>query len=274
MTDTLATGIQDRIAPTGMLFTPDVHLLLAVMNAAAGVTVTFTGVYLDDRLQPVVFQQDLIPTTNRVPTTMVLPCSSGVVLSLDARASAGTPRRGQCFVRVSLIKGTTANAPSIGTLLQGYVQDTTVLGYPGSAIEPSTTGAGAIRSVQVAAPAAGADWTTTVPTNARWRIQAIRAALVASANAANRIPVLTIDDGATVLFESASAVTVVASQTATYAALAGVPFFTIGTRSYQLPLPAGLVLQGGHRIRMATAAIDAADQWGAAQLLVEEWIED
>jgi hypothetical protein len=97
-------------------------------------------------------------------------------------------------------------------------------------------------------PAANVEISETVPTGARWKLRSFRFAFVADANVANRTIVLTIDDGATTLFETSSAVAVTAAQTPVYNAAPGLQFFTYGTLAYHLPLPGELWLPAGARI--------------------------
>jgi hypothetical protein len=87
-------------------------------------------------------------------------------------------------------------------LLQGYVTDTSRLSFPGSPIRSSIEGPGVLRSITGTNPAANAEISETVPTNARWRVHAIRFTLVTDANVANREVALTLDDGAAVFARS------------------------------------------------------------------------
>jgi hypothetical protein len=112
-----------------------------------------------------------------------------------------------------------------------------------------------------------------VPVGARWKLRTFAFTLVASGAAANRVPVLTIDDGANILWETGSNINQTAGQTAKYRAGVGVPFFTYGALSYHLPLPSDLWLGAGSRIRTVTAAIDAGDDYAAPIYHVEEFME-
>ena len=94
-----------------------------------------------------------------------------------------------------------------------------------------------------------------------------------SAVVANRTPVLTIDDGANVIFETGTNVAQTATQTAKYRAAVGVPLTTFGALAYLLPLPGDLELAAGSRIRTVTGAIDVGDDYSAPVYTLEEWIE-
>lgn len=42
---------------------------------------------------------------------------------------------------------------------------------------------------------------------------------------------------------------------------------------FYTPIPNDVWLRAGFRVRSATGAINAADQWGSISLLVREWLE-
>src|SRR5947209_5797592 len=66
-------------------------LLLTVFNAAAGVTVRLTGRFLDlDSGRVQVLNQPLVPSTNRVASTIVVPLGVGWLLDATALVTAGT----------------------------------------------------------------------------------------------------------------------------------------------------------------------------------------
>lgn len=254
--------------------TADSDLRIDSFNSAAGVTLAITLRVLGTDGQVESMTLAHTPLTTRLIKTDNYRLREGWLLSAQISASGGTPRRGQCFVRLSLIRGLSGAIGSEATILQGYVQDTTALAYPGSAIVHSSEGPGLIRTIVGTNPAAGLEIAETVPANTRWRLQAFRFQLVASAAAANRRPTLIIDDGANEIWRQNSNVNQVASETSVYEAAPGASFTTIDVRIYTLPLPIGLMLAEGYRIRTSTAAIDAGDDYAAPIYSVEEWIED
>ena len=138
----------------------------------------------------------------------------------------------------------------------------------------SIDGPGVLRSITGTNPAADVEISETVPTNARWRVLAIQFSLVTDANAANREVALTLDDGTTVFARVPSGFTHVASTTIVYSSFHHAPRFTVAqdtTKNFPLPR---VDLQGSFRLATVTTARQATDNYGAPQLLVEEWIED
>lgn len=250
-------------------------LAITVFNGAAGVTVTLTGRMLqfgDTRPKP--FAQTIVPATDRSASVARFTLGDGWLLNAQALVSAGTPGIGQTFARLSLVRGIGASAPDLFTLCADYVTAKMPLSYPGSGVTDSTDGAGSLRSITGATPAAGAEISETVPTGARWELLAFQAAFVTSATVASRVPQLTLDDGASVFYRLGAALAQAASLTQRRSWFQGAPApFLDNANSIPMPLPTNNRIPGGGRIRTLTALIDATDQYNAVQYLVREWIE-
>lgn len=250
-------------------------LLVSVMNAAAGVTVTITGRTLalgDSKPSP--FGVTLIPATDRSVSTRIIPIPDGWLLSAQAIVSAGTPLTGQTFVKLSLIHGTTSTAPELWTLCADYITAKQALSYPGAGIVDPTDTAGALRSITGTTPGAGVEITETVPTGARWQLLTFRYQLATSGTVANRQSSLLIDDGTTNLVYAGGNNTEAASSTYLYSYGTGFgPLTGIPTNALGESLPSPLFLGAGFRIKTQTIALQAGDQYSVVQYLVREWIE-
>jgi hypothetical protein len=214
-----------------------------------------------------------VPTSNYTAKTTVHPLAEGILTNVHLRVSVGTGVRGAVFAILELQRGTSSNGQPLATLVAGYVTSASRLAWPGSPIESSASGPGRLRVVTGTDPAAGVEISETIAAGTRARLRSFAFTLVASGVAANRTPVLTIDDGASVIFESGTNVAQTAGQTAKYRAAVGVPLTTFGALSYLLPLPSDLELAAGSRIRTVTGAIDVGDNYGAPIYTLEEWIE-
>lgn len=278
MTETASAIASVAAAPRALggaqLVTRDTNLRIDSFNGAAGVTLTIVARLIGFDGEPVTNIFTHTPLTTRLIKTETFPLGEGWLLSAQVYASVGTPKRAQCFVRLSLVQGFTGATLSEATLLQNYVSDTNAIAWPGSPIIASTEGPGFVRGIVGANPAAGVEIAETVPANTRWLLKAFRFQLQASAAAANRRPTLIIDDAVNELWRVNSNVNQVATELSVYQAGAGAPFATLDTRIYALPLPFGLLLSEGYRVRTSTAAIDAGDDYAAPIYTVEEWIED
>lgn len=260
-------------SPAPFFVTGEEALQLSALNSATGVTLALSGRFMQLDGQVTSFTHTLIPTTDRVVSTAERSLGDGWILNFEVHVTAGTPLIGQCWARVQVQRGLGGATMPIGALVSGYVTATQPIAFPAGRVRGSLEGAGVVRSVAGAAPAAGADFSVTVPTGARWRLYSVIASFVTSIAVANREMVLVIDDGATELARIPQGVAQVASLTRAYSFYEAAERNTIaqaGAFTAALPI---VPLLAGSRIRSAVANIDAADQFGAPQVLVEEWIE-
>lgn len=263
-----------QLAPSAFYTQLEDHLRITSFNSLTGVELQVRTRWLlwDGRRQA--GSDRHVPNTDRTAATTFIPAPDGWLLGCEVIATVAAPRVGQCFVVVDVVRGSASTAFPLHTLVQGYVTDTSRLAYPGSPIAASIAGPGVLRSITGTDPAAGAEVSETVPTNARWRPLALTVALVTAVAAANREVSLVLDDGANIYARVPSGFTQVASLTRTYSTFHHAPRNTIAQdNTLNFPLPR-LDMQGGHRIRTVTTNLQAGDDFGAPQLLVEEWIED
>jgi hypothetical protein len=160
-------------------------------------------------------------------------------------------------------------------LLSDYVTaDYFPSGSPQGRIISPLEGPGWLRNVTESAPAAGQEFSITVPTNARWRIRHLRASLTTNATAATRVAQLEVrpnDLTRAILLPSASQAASLARaynlQPLTFnPGLSTSQLYWLG--SEELVLPQGSV------IRSATINLQSGDAWGTPLLHVEEWIEE
>jgi len=260
-------------APSGFAFSGEDHLRVVSSGSLAGVTLEIAGRFLSTtgEITPFIFVQTA--NSARTTTTSDLQLGDGWLLGITVRPSIGAPAWGQTFVSLRVIRGQTGATIALATLAADYVTDVARLAWPGSPTGSPSDTPGVIRAVTGTNPAAGAEITETVPTGARWRVVSIGATLVTDGTVATRRASLTYDDGATVFFRSAQVQTQLASVTRRYTWAAGLPVETIiSAEAAVAGLPVGGILTGGMRILTATESLQAADDWGAPLLLVEEWI--
>lgn len=122
--------------------------------------------------------------------------------------------------------------------------------------------------VPVATPAAGADWSLTVPAGHVYHLVSLYGQLVTSAAVATRIPRLSFTDGDSVFLDLPPFASQVASLTRRYAWAPAVSGTALGN-SILSYLP-DLDLPAGWTIASVTDLIDAADAWTSVKLLVRD----
>ena len=265
--------LRPLLAPNGLYVTGEDYLLVTSINSVASVVVTVGGRTLLPTGRPQPFQDRHVAAADRTAATSVIRLGEGWLQELTAIAGGATPTLGQTFVRVDLVRGDGAGRNVHATLLQGPITAFQRAAWPGSPVQTTVGLPGALRSLLGTDPAANVEIAETVPTGARWRLLSLRAALVTDANAANREVAITFDDGTTVYAEAHSGVNQAASLTRQYTATPGGVRGAAATGTGILIAIPNLLLPAAHRIATSTTNRQAGDNWGAPQLLVEEWLE-
>jgi hypothetical protein len=257
----------------GIYLSNDEHVRLVAHCSAASVRLAIEGrlIAIDGSINTI--RTELAPTSDRLASTAIANAREGWLLHGHVRVVSGAPNIGQCFARVEIVRGRTGDVTPLMTLAQGYVGALSNLTWPQQFTVAPGDGRGFIRNVTGTDPAAGVEWSETVPTNARWRLISARASFVTDATVPVRTVTITIDDGTTTVYTIPSHTTQAASLTFIYEAFAaGVSGYASGS-TIVIPCPPDAVMMPGWRIRSQTGAIVAGDNWGAPQLWVEEWIE-
>ena len=246
-----------------------------VHNSVSSLVVGLRGRFLSPKGEMQTINEEFTPTSDRVASTSILNLGEGFLLDLAIIQSASgvDVRRGQCFIQVRRHRGSGTEIMT-GVLLADYLTGSGPVAFPGARQLSSVEGPGVMRVITGTDPAAGAEVSETVPTNARWRLIAARIPLVTDATATNRIVVIVFDDGTTEFYRGSSTFTQTASLGRTYD-LSGLSIekgSVVDRIQIAVPLPINLLQ--GFRFRTVTSAFQAGDNWQAPILLVEEWIEE
>jgi hypothetical protein len=139
---------------------------------------------------------------------------------------------------------------------------------------PNPSNLAVYKRVTGATPGAGIDFTLTVPAGKWWQLFAVYAVLAQGVTQTPQ-PILFLDDGANAFMESIGSTALQAiSTTCAYSwaegmVLTGQIGSGAGVHS-NAPIPDGLVLPAGFRIRSTTLGIGANSQWGVPTAFVAE----
>lgn len=255
--------------------TPDDLLIVQVRNALAGVTLGLNGRLWHPDAGVKEINLSMTPTSDRSLNTFSQQLFYGYLVSLAIKATGGSPHRGQTLAEMLLARPPASSFTPKMELAQDYV--TTSYGplWPGGRQTLGVEGPGMLYSIAVPNPAAGVDWTQTVPTGARWLLHGIYATLTTAVAAGNRQPLLVLDDGVNRLTAQNTALVQAGSLANDWTWDPGNPttgVFANSVNDIDLPFPVPLF--AGYRVRTVTLALQAADQWSGIRLLVEEWLED
>lgn len=267
-------GTPDRliVVPNAYYLTGDDNLRVSSLNSLTGVTIRIDGRYYIPGRGIQAFRFTHTPNTDRTAGTTNWPTPPGWLLNVTAIVTAGTPQLGQTFVSLQLLRGLTGDAYVIGTLTQGYVTGFQMLAWPGSPIQNTLDTEGVIRHIGGTNPAAGSEISETVPTGARWALQAFFARFTASSAGANREPELIADDGSDLSLQVPAGVSITASQARGLSWYPAAERYTlVNSDVITMPFPP-VLLTGGHRLRTNTRNLQSGDDWGAPQFVVREWL--
>jgi len=216
---------------------------------------------------------DVALTTDRVIASLVRSLGDGWLLNLTVTSGATSSPYGATFARVQVVRGLAGSGIVLGTLCAGYVTSAQPIAFPGGRVRSMIEGRGNIRSITGTNPAAGVDWAETVPTGVRWRLLALTATLATDATAANRQARFGFTDGAANLYRSDAPNNQTASTSVVYNAGHGTARIAMVSDQPGWGLPTEMFLLAGYTIFSATGSIQAGDNWGAPQLLVEEFLD-
>jgi len=265
-----AAGVQPQ---SPMYVTCDDSLEVDTFSSAAPVNLSISARVLTPQGRIDIQNWSHTPATNRSQATSCYPLAEGWLLSVVVMSAELGYLRGHCWCVVSILHGAADVGLITAVLLGDYATGSGWLGWPGGFIRSSVEGPGRVYSLIGSAPAAGAEISQAVPTNALWRLLALEFGLTTGVAAATRLCRLVIDDGTNDLQRVEAAQTQVASLTKTYSWGPGMPSRVAVTSDNLAPIPQDTRLPSGFRIRTVTDSIQAADQYTAPRFLLEEWIQ-
>lgn len=272
----LPPPIQGALAagPYNFQFTGEDFLRVSVVNSLTGVRVRVAYRTAPSPATTQTNETEIVPTSDRVVTVREFSVGVGYLLNVAVFAVSGGPSIGQTFAKIEVIRGQGASARVLGVVVADYLTANQPVAWPGSPIRNSLESDGFVRSFTGTDPAAGNDWSETVPTGARWELIAVRAALNTNATVINRYAHLRLNaNGATLGIYGASAA-LPASTGVKFNWGAGLPTQAPNPSGEgMLPFPMGLRAMGAYVIASYTGNLQAGDDWDAPIVTVREWLE-
>ncbi len=212
-------------------------------------------------------------TSINTVVNFTFPLVEGWLLSCAVEVPGNLLPATNYFATVSIVRNPKGVAGQYDLLCSGYLNQNLPIGYPQSIPMHPRDGQGALRSTQIATPAAGVDFTFTLPAITRMRIIAVSGLLTTAVAVANRLPSLILDDGANILAAIPSGNTEVASLAAQYTWADSCQQVAAFDNKVIAPLPGQTYLQAGFRIRSTTTGIQAADTWTNIFFLSQVWFD-
>jgi hypothetical protein len=258
--------------PAPVYVGPDEHIAVHLLNTLTGAIVDVNLRFLrpDGQIVPIVHR--FAPTADGAVNLFPIELGEGFVLSMSAWWVTGAPGRGRTYLMATLRRGASAlGQPFSHVLMAGYVGYPLPLQGPHQPLQHPREGPGYVHRENVNNPAAGADWSITVPVARIWSVIAVTCLLQTDATAANRNVNLQVHDAGTQVYQVNPATAVPALT------LAGLSWCPAGQLSalagvYTAALPVPCMVPGGWTIKSNTVGLQAADQFSGINLWVEEWI--
>lgn len=261
-------------APFQFVTTGEDNLRVTVINSLIGCRVAVQGRRIDDQGTILPIAHAVTPTSDRAAVSAIFPLGVGAIVNLTVWASEGTPKIGQTFVIVQLVRGREGGTELLGTLLSGYVTAVQALGWPGSPIQSSIEGPGYIRQITGTIPAAGAEIFEIVPTGARWELLAVTLAFVPGVAAADRRVLLYADPSYAAVFYAPCATPINFPFVLAVNWCSGLGATPTGITPFQaMPLPVSMPLLAQTVITTYTEGMQPTDQYQQVHYTVREWLE-
>lgn len=264
--------------PASLFVKPDDQLALYINNDQVGVTLELNTRILRLDGSIIIDRRTVTPTSDASLTfTVIKPSIEGFLLSTGIGIIAGGVKRGNCFVTLVFQRALFNTFTGSQVLFARYVESDPICSWPIPCLQSPSEGPGFTNIVVGTAPALGAEIAETVPARRLWKLRSFAATLTASAAAANRAPILRIEDGAAnFFFRSAQANFVVAGGVGNLCWAPSMAYIAPGVATNtagMADLPPEMFLRPGAVIRTLTLNIQAGDQYAAPVYNVEEWIE-
>lgn len=216
--------------------------------------------------------QLLATPTDRSSTTFFFNMPESILLGLMLNVEATAIPRGSIYCSVQTRRSAVSSGGAYRHLVHGYIDGTFSLQYPYPRSEPAFNSYGRPRTIVGSDPAAGAEVSETVPTNAMWRLLSMAVTIVCDATVATRTPGLALDDGTNLYYRGPVGQASTASQTTVYTfANVGASQGAGGVAAVQVA-PYELYLPPASRIRTITNNLQAGDDYSAPVLHVMEWL--
>lgn len=267
-------GEQLSPSPYHFRFTGEDSLEIVSYNAATGVRIAVQGRTWTPESGIHAFAFDHVPSTDASRDLEVFGLARGYLLNVVVFASSGSPRVGQTFVSLHVIRGRDQARVLLATLLQGYVTAEQQLAFPGSPVRTSFDGGGYLRTVTGTLPGAGSNVLETVPTGRLWELRALRVEYTTSGGGPDRRIILRIGNLSVSWLISISTGVHPGGFTFEYFWGPSVNTAVIaGVLVYQLPLPVPCPLRAADLFTISVLNRQVGDVFTAPIYQVEEWLE-
>ncbi len=265
--------LKDNPPPSNLYVRQDEFLGVRVINNNAALTSLNIGYKILLANGTILHGQNILPIAAG-GTLQVLGFNlpEGYVLSIFVGVTTST-KRGQCWVQLVIMMGGNNSGQQVSMLCQGYVHTVANVAFPQGQTGSYLDGSGTMQTVVVPNPAAGADFTLTVPASKRWRLQSLMAQMTTSVAVANRTAVFRMTDGVNETWRQADVAAMTGGGFYSHTIASGIGGSNNNGGVYGIPLPSPCIMTAGDTLFSNTLGIQAGDQWSNIIARVEELVE-
>lgn len=216
-------------------------------------------------------EEIITPGTAYTSQALAFNLPEGFLLNVTVTPVTTFVPRGATYAEVYLQRASGSAPTYTYKLASGYVLLSCPLSWPGGLIEHAVTRPGNFLVYTVNNPAVGTDWSYTMGANRRQRFVTACATLTTSATVANRFVQYNLFVGANQVGGGAAGANITAGQSIQVIFANGVNQAAQGI----LGMPTEWWMQGPGtcKFQILTTGLQAADQWSAIAILVEELLE-
>lgn len=258
----------------GVQVTPGELLYVQLRNSVSSVVVQVRWRILDPDLGLREGAELISPAADRSLVTTTTPVGKGQLLSVAVTVQSGTVLRGQLLAAAFLQGGPGSTFQPRRILGQRYLSSMGGLMWPGGIQEAGRSGLGYANAVGIPQPAAGHDFSLTVPAGVLWRVISLSGTFATAADVQNRGVVLKLLPNGGGAVQVLTAQTQAQNLTWTWSWLTGQPATVQQGALVAVPLPSGVLLTGGSVITSNIITMAPTDQWSGVFVNVEELIEE
>jgi hypothetical protein len=234
-------------------------------------TVNYRILTPDGKVDP--GQQVLVSSSARGLQQFKLQLREGFLLNVVISQAAEGANPIYAYGMLGLMRGALSQANVFGVIAKGLITNSSPLYWPFGPMQNPEDSAGQLTVLAVGNPAAGVDWSTLVPTSARWRVLAATATLTTGVTAGSREVQLVINPGVNDAYETTPTPVQTISLAWRYcwANFGYAPVNTLTAVSAHYDNTQ--ILETNTTIGTVTANIQATDQWSNIRVTYLEWID-
>jgi hypothetical protein len=248
-------------------------LQVNIFTTAPTTGLTLSGRVLAPHGSVYTFEYNLDGASISTFTTKILAVSEGFLVSLSVTNLNGGLADQTCFVAVGLQSGPNAGLVPHTMLAHGYVSNLNTLEWPPvfSRVQASGGQTYTAQSIQVTAPAAGAEWLYTVGAGITYTLKSVSYTLATSGAGISRYPLLVIKDGTHVLFRGDVNFAEGPGSTFLWTGATGIIDNLASPQLATVQVPIDMPLAAGFTVGSLTLNLDVADQYSNISLGVLKW---